>query len=141
MTSRRRRLALWPLVLGLAGTACYDSPTGTGTKLRLVEPLNMTWRGKANGDDYHPGETATFSAATNLRATWHFRIESSTGAVFTQVGENQDRIEFTWKTITDDLPPLPQFGYDQHCVATLIFDVIELDPRDAAKAEFSFDIR
>ena len=137
---RLRRLALWPLVLGLAGAGCYDTPTGTGTKLRLVEPLTMTWRGKANGDGYHL-ETATFSAAMNLRATWHFRIESSSGALFTQDGQNQDRIEFTWKGIADSpYPPDPQFGYDQHCVVTLSFDVLELDPRDAAKAQVSFDI-
>ena len=58
--------------------------------------------------------------------------------MYTQTGENQDRIEFTWRGIAD-LPP-PEFGYNQHCVATLKFDVLELDPRDAAKAQFSFDI-
>ena len=144
-TSRLRRLALGSLLLGLWAGGCYDSPTGSGTKLRLVDPLNVTWRGKANGDSYPLGRTATFSAATNLRAIWHFQIANSAGATYTApVPDNQDRVEFTWDGRSDDGrpdDPPSLFHYGDHCVATVTFEVLELDPRDAAKALVSFDIQ
>ena len=138
-TSRLRRLALGSLLLGVVAEGCYESPAGVGPKLRLLEPLNMAWRGKESGDAYHGG-SATFSAATSLRANWTLQIESDRGAVYKQEDLNQDRIEFRWDGSADAESAYP-FDYGDHCVARVTFEVLELDSRDAAKAEFTFDIR
>ncbi len=140
-TGRLRRLALCSLGLGLgfglATTGCRESTTSTHPKLRLVQPLTMTWPGKDQGQGYH-GQGAAFTATTNLRANWHFELRGDKNGQFSLDQIGQDYLYFKWNSGVST--PGSPFDYGEHCVATVSFEIMELDPRDTPKAQLDFVI-
>ena len=126
-------------LLALVLLACEDRATGpVDRSIRLVQPLTVSWNGRDSGSPYRQGSTARFSASTQLRVVWRFRIEGSpSGAVYWNEIGPQDFFLATWDGHANTYGS-PDFAMGDSCIATVRYDL--LPESDMAGAQVGFVI-